>query len=217
MLLVIGDVHGYTKSYQKWLHKNTGPDQSTVQIGDMGLGFSGVGLHPMGPNHTFFRGNHDDPKKCRDHKNYRGDFGYDPNTGVFHIAGAFSIDRAYRVEGESWWRDEELSYQELTTVLELYQKYKPRFVLSHEAPAKAAQTLLLSLIGPYFADKMESSMSRTSEAMQQMLDFHQPEEWIFGHYHVDKEVHVPHYTTKFRCVGGILSSGEKPHHYELQT
>jgi hypothetical protein len=181
----------------------------------MGLGFKGVGLHPMSPNHTFFRGNHDEPVKCRAHKNYRGDFGYDMTTGIFHIAGAWSIDRAYRVEGISWWCDEELSYQELEEAIDLYKLFKPRFVLSHEAPANAAKALLLDLSGPYFAAKMACSMSRTSEAMQLMLDFHQPKEWCFGHYHVDKSFQVPGYDTKFTCVGGIMTSGEKPHTYEL--
>lgn len=216
-MIVIGDVHGFTKTYQKWLRQNLDPSIKTIQIGDMGLGFAGVGLHPMDDNHKFFRGNHDSPEKCRAHKNYLGDYGYDQSTGVFHVAGAWSIDRAWRIEGISWWYDEELSYIELDKVIELYKQSKPRFVLSHEAPSKAAKALLLDLSGPYFAAKMECSMSRTSEALQLMLDSHQPEQWIFGHYHVDKEFTVPNYTTKFRCVGGIMNSGDKPHTYELKT
>lgn len=214
MILVVGDVHGYTQAYQKFIH-NLPKDTRTIQIGDMGLGFKGVGLHPMSDNHTFFRGNHDDPKKCRAHKNYLGDYGYDPTTGVFHIAGAWSIDRAYRITGISWWPDEELSQIELQDAIDLYKGFKPRFVLSHEAPAKAAQTLLLRLSGEYFAAKMQCSMSRTSEAMQVMLDYHEPEQWIFGHYHVDKDFYVPHCKTLFHCVGGMMSSGEQPHTYEL--
>lgn len=222
-IIIVGDVHGYTKTYQKWLRHNLDPSQRSIQIGDMGLGFSGVGLDRLEANHKFFRGNHDNPAKCRAHANYLGDYGYLPDDGLFWIAGAFSIDRGYRVEGVSWWRDEELSYQELGQVIYEYKKAKPRFVLSHEAPAKVAKTLLFDLSGPYFAAKMACSMSRTSEAMQVMLDAHQPEKWIFGHYHLDKSFRVPVgdgvpgvYSTEFICVGGMMNPGEPPHTYELK-
>lgn len=100
-LILIGDVHGFTKTYQKWLRQNLDPSQRTLQIGDMGLGFAGVGLHPMEENHKFFRGNHDSPEKCRAHKNYLGDYGFLEADSLFYIAGAWSIDRAYRTEGRT--------------------------------------------------------------------------------------------------------------------
>jgi len=107
MILIIGDIHGYTKTYQKFL-KTLNPDQRTIQVGDMGLGFSRVGLPPLPDVHKFFRGNHDSPEKCRAHKNYLGDFGYLLEDNLFWLAGAFSIDRAWRVQGVSYWIDEEL-------------------------------------------------------------------------------------------------------------
>jgi hypothetical protein len=221
-LVVIGDIHGSTKTYQKWLRDNLDPSQRSVQIGDMGLGFAGVGLPapgqpPLPENHKFFRGNHDSPAKCRVHKNYLGDFGYLPEDKLFWVAGAFSIDRMFRIEGVSWWRDEELSQEELNKAIDLYVQSKPRFVLSHEAPEKAAKVLLYDLQGPYFAAKLDCAMSRTSQALQAMLDLHQPEIHIFGHYHVDKHFHVPGYSTEFICIGGIMNDGEQPHTYELDT
>src|SRR6266404_2664369 len=136
-ITIIGDVHGFTKTYQKWLRNNLDPEQRSIQIGDMGLGFAGVGLPapgqpPLGDSHKFFRGNHDSPEKCRAHANYLGDYGYLEEDGIFWVAGAFSIDRAYRIEGVSWWADEELSYAELGKATDLYREVKPRFVLSHE-------------------------------------------------------------------------------------
>ena len=215
-IIIIGDVHGYTKTYQKWLRQNLDPSQRTIQIGDMGLGFAGVGLHPMADNHKFFRGNHDNPQKCREHRNYLGDYGYLEEDGIFWIAGAWSIDRAYRVEGISWWPDEELSYDELGNAIALYEKVRPRFVLSHEAPSVAGKVLLHGQLGPYFTAKLACSMSRTAEAMQQMLDIHQPERWIFGHYHLHEEFFAPGYTTKFRVVGGMMFAGDPPKSYELK-
>jgi len=213
--ILIGDVHGFTNTYQKWLRRNLAADQHSIQLGDMGLGFKGVGLHEM-PNHKFIRGNHDNPAKCRAHKNYLGDFGYEDTSGIFYISGAFSIDRDMRVEGVSWWADEELSYDELGQAIDLYEKTKPRFVVSHECPTIAGSALLHRMNGAYFADKLACTRSRTAEAMQQMLDIHQPSEWVFGHYHIDKSFLAPSINTKFRCVGGMMEPNDKPYFYELK-
>lgn len=206
-IAIIGDVHGKTNAYTQILRR-LGPDAVSIQVGDMGLGFKGVGLPPPGTampagDHTFFRGNHDDPQKCRRHPSYRGDWGYDSTTGIFHVAGAWSIDRDYRIEGISWWPDEELSYSTLEQVIDAYVKIKPRIVLSHDCPEIVNKVLLYDLLGPYFLAKGECGKSRTCSALQAMLDAHQPEEWVFGHYHVDKQVHAPGYRTKFTCVAEL--------------
>lgn len=215
-ILIVGDVHGFTQTYTKFLERLP-EGQRTIQVGDMGLGFAGVGLSRNIPaTAKFFRGNHDEPTKCRAHSAYLGDYGFDPDTSIFHVAGAWSIDRAYRVEGKTWWADEELSYAELDKVVELYAQSKPRFVLSHECPSKTSGVMLASLMGPYFAAKGECSQSRTAQALQIMLDHHQPEEWVFGHYHLDKTFYTPGYSTKFTCVGGQMQLGDVPHWYELK-
>ena len=209
-ITIIGDVHGKTGSYIRLLRNL--PDRPSIQVGDMGLGFARVQLDPnqIFPRHRFFRGNHDDPAKCRKHPRYMGDWGYDSETSIFHVAGAWSIDRDMRIEGISWWRDEELSYEELDRAITAYQIAKPRFVLSHDCPEKANNVLLYDLLGPYFLTKQECGKSRTCGALQAMLDIHAPEEWVFGHYHVDKTFYVPGYKTKFTCVAELST-------YELET
>jgi hypothetical protein len=146
-----------------------------------------------------------------------GDYGFLPEYSLFYLAGAFSIDRDFRIEGQSWWRDEELSYRELEKAADLYSLMKPKYVLSHEAPAKAGETLLYNLIGPYFAMKGGCTQSPTAQMLQVMLENHQPEKWVFGHYHVDKKFYTPGFNTEFICVGGIMQDGEQPHSYELDT
>lgn len=203
-IICIGDVHGATNQYQKMIRQKF-QERRTVALGDMGIGFSGVGLHQMDPRHGWFRGNHDDPAKCRETHNYMGDWGriveYDGTgaAGMF-IGGGFSIDREWRVPGKTWWPDEELSYKEFGLVMADYCTLKPDFVLSHECPARAGRAMLDMLMGPYFAAKQECTHSRTAEAMQQMLEFHQPKEWVFGHYHVDRTFLIADCETKFTCV-----------------
>jgi hypothetical protein len=204
MITVIGDVHGHTDRYQKMLRQKYA-GQRTFQIGDMGIGFAGTpGLHKdiqTNGDHKWIRGNHDDPAKCRSTVGYAGDYGYLPEDKLFFLAGAFSIDRIWRTPGVSWWADEELSYTELQEAIDLYKQVKPRFVVSHEAPSNAAKIMLHSLSGDYFAAKADCTMSRTAEALQVMLDAHVPEEWVFGHYHVDKSFEFQ--GTKFTCVAEL--------------
>jgi hypothetical protein len=146
-IICIGDVHGRTDSYQKMLRQRF-RETRTVQIGDMGIGFPGSGLHKL------------------------------------------------------------LDYR----VIDMYVAIKPDYVLSHEAPSKAAAVLLHDLSGEYFATKGSCQHSRTAQALQAMLDIHQPKEWVFGHYHVSHSFCVPFYDTKFTCVSELdtheLNTGE---------
>lgn len=201
-VVCIGDVHGKTGQYQKIIRQKY-LDTPTIQLGDMGIGFPETGLHKMADHHKWFRGNHDNPAKCRKTHNYMGDYGYDWQRDIFWLAGAFSIDREWRVAGVSWWPDEELSYNELSMAIDLYGQVQPKFVVSHEAPARAGRAMLDTLMGPYFSAKAECCMSRTSEALQQMFQLHQPKEWVFGHYHVNRSFYVGDYPTKFTCVAEL--------------
>lgn len=206
MITIIGDVHGKTQQYQKMLRQRF-EGKRTIQLGDMGLGFKGVGLHEMSMDHRWFRGNHDDPEKCKMNPNYLGkdDFGY-LREGIFWLAGAYSIDHQWRTEGVSWWSGEELSHNQLQAAIDLYKQVKPKFVISHEAPEEAS-LYMLTVIQPGFRPE-KLAKSRTSAALQVMFDAHKPKEWVFGHYHLDKSFDWK--GTKFTCVNELST-------YELDT
>lgn len=207
-LICIGDVHGKTTQYQRML-RDKFQGQRTLQLGDMGIGFAGVPpirADVMGDSHRWFRGNHDDPAKCRASAGYLGDWGYLEADRLFWVAGAFSIDRAWRKPGVSWWPDEELDYETLGKAVDLYAKVKPRFVVSHEAPS-IASIYLLNMLG-IRPEKASCSQSRTAQALQNMFEIWQPEEWIFGHYHVDHSFNLK--GTKFTCIAELST-------YEIET
>lgn len=217
----IGDVHGKTPQLERLLDVEKGG--LSFQVGDMGLGFKGVKLRERDTKYfQFIRGNHDSPAACEAHPNYAGDYTYYPETGLYALGGAWSIDWEWRVEGVSWWRDEELSAEELNRALDLYVKTKPKYVVTHEAPTIVAYNMLYSLILPpatqydkdnpcYIPDKGPAykeyknkvgfANTRTSQVLQQMFDVHQPREWIFGHYHLDKSFEIN--GTKFTCVAEL--------------
>ena len=195
-ITIIGDVHGKWKEYES---KLMGIPGRSIQIGDMGMGFGGRKTLRLPGNAKWFRGNHDNPQMCREHPNYLGDYGFLPQDSLFYIAGAWSIDRAWRTPMVSWWPDEELNWQELDAALDLYIKSKPRFVISHEAPT-CASTWLLTMVAPGFRPE-KIATTRTGQAMERMLDYHKPEKWIFGHYHIDKTFDF--HGVEFKCLNEL--------------
>jgi hypothetical protein len=226
-VFAIGDVHGRIEQYRKIIRSL--PEGSfSLQLGDMGLGFKGVHLFPGGSmkkgRHFFIRGNHDSPEACRKHPCYLGDYGYLEVEKLFYLGGAWSIDKEWRIAGESWWPDEELSYAELDRAYQLYVKSKPEIVATHEAPSKAAWTMLDRLVGPskghepcptdqsvlvkgdeyaYYKQKLGCVNTRTSQALQRMFEEHQPLHHYFGHYHLTTSFKIGR--TQFHCLGELAT------------
>ena len=196
----IGDVHGHIENYLDKIRSV----ESSFQVGDIGLGFEGVFL-PKLDNHWFIRGNHDDPKVCREHHNYAGDYNYWQDKKMFYIGGAYSIDgmmrRHYQKEtGRAiWWDDEELSIHELELAYKLYASKKPEIVVSHDAPDTPANYLLNKIMLNYSIDK--KIPTRTGKILEKMFHFHQPKTWIFGHYHFDNDFIIE--GTRFICLGEL--------------
>lgn len=187
MIRILGDIHGTFGEITQACIKY--PYDTIVSVGDVGLGFPamekhhGVWLRVEGnndpesfPNNFYFiGGNHDDPRACSKYPNYLGRYGYNKELDIFYVSGGHSIDALQRTEGIDWWRDEELSYDDFSKCIELYEHIKPEIVISHECPASIQEIILKG--------KNLYGFSRTAKALQLMLDIHQPKQWYFGHYH----------------------------------
>lgn len=192
----IGDIHGDIFAYESVLNGST----ESVQIGDFGIGFLSpiqeeyvdTQLHADG-RHKFIRGNHDDPSRCKDRPGYIEDGTYDEERSILYIGGAWSIDYAWRTPGYSWWPDEELSVAELSHMHELMVHYCPRIVVTHDAPTSVAYEMFLK------GTQKKQFKTRTAEAFEGMFHRHQPELWIFGHWHEDRDMYLN--STRFVCLG----------------
>ncbi len=200
----IGDTHGRWQAYKRLIKEVP----ASIQVGDLGVGFlrtqgPNVGETYSNPPHAlmvkhnarFIRGNHDNPAACRKHSQWIADGTYDPVTETMFIGGAYSIDKAYRIPGYSWWPDEELSYAELKERINVYEMIKPKIMVTHDAPQAVAAEVIRPLLMQGFS-KFEST--RTRDAFQQMWAMHSPVLWIFGHYHVSFD-HVLQ-GTRFICL-----------------
>lgn len=188
-MLVIGDVHGKLDLYIDKVIDHEGP---TLQLGDMGFNYDALSV--LDPHqHKFFGGNHDNYDKYDDCPHSLGDFGIWNN--VFYMRGAWSIDQAYRTEGESWWRREELNYTESLECLSVYATVKPNVVITHECP---------QFLGDDLFHYQPNISTHTGLLLQQMYDEHQPERWLFGHHHKDASIYRG--PTLFQCLGELTTT-----------
>lgn len=206
MTTLIGDVHGKYRQYREIIRDK----RDTIQLGDMGVGFKKISAAPdawewlpnppydamFAGNHRFIRGNHDNPQVCARHNQWIPD-GTVENDVMF-IGGGLSIDKHLRLEGYSWWPDEELSQAEWEPVVDKYLAVKPRIMLTHECPEQAAAHLFGVLTSQGY--KLEWP-SITRQAFQAMWDGHEPELWVFGHWHQSKDAKMR--GTRFVCLNEL--------------
>ncbi len=220
-MIFIGDCHGCWNTYSYILNKmqhkggRTGIDCS-LQVGDMGMGFSdnsfgsfgGVSyIETFSKVHLFLRGNHDDPKICNNHPNYIGDWGFVEKPNIFFISGGYSVDYNYRTVGIDWWKNEELTSEEMKNALTLYAVKKPKIVVSHECPIFIKKSVVTNEL------KLKKD-SATEVLLQSMFSIHKPKYWIFGHHHQKKEIDVE--GTHFVCLDELIDGKVNNCIYEIK-
>lgn len=206
----VGDIHGKFYDYEKHSlgmgvrHNTDTVPAYSVQVGDFGIGFSSPYWHDQvnswmldNPTHRFIRGNHDNPELCKTMAGYIPDGTVEKD--VMYVGGAWSIDQAYRVEGVSWWRDEELSVHELDKLVSLFGKVKPRVMVTHDCPTSVAYEMFVSK--NLALNNFPQIKTRTGEALQAMFELHQPEFWLYGHWHYTRSADIN--GTKFQCLGEL--------------
>ena len=189
-LRVIGDVHGLYPDYKNLISNR----KYSVQVGD--FGFSYDALEDLDSNnHKIIGGNHDNYDIIKNCPNYLGDYGTANIGGVgfFFVRGEKSIDAHLRIEGTTWWRNEELSMEEGYAAVEAYTQAKPDIVISHGCPAE--------LLPHFITNELKTTPSRTSQILDSMWNVHRPKMWIFGHHHNSKRIVVEN--CEFRCLAEL--------------
>lgn len=195
---LIGDIHGEWDEYTFV----AGAVDRSIQVGDFGIGFAGPYWHDRANlfhadrRHRFIRGNHDNPTKCRQEMDGWIADGTIENDVMF-IGGAWSIDHAWRTPNVDWWVDEELSYSDLQTMIDVYDAVRPRVMITHDAP-DAATTEMFIKTGETISGGQRFE-TRTGMALQAMFEKHRPEAWYFGHWHKTKSLVME--GTTFQCLG----------------
>ena len=100
------------------------------------------------------------------------------NKKFFIFGGAESIDKKYRIEGISWWKEEIYSQAQLDNAFENLDKYNWQvdYVVTHTAPPR-----FIHAIGKFDAYYKDPTVALLKEIESKLIyDF-----WFFGHFHVD--------------------------------
>ena len=196
--VILGDVHGNVQHYKRTLDvlptiygdKNI----KTIQLGDFGFKgaydvFEKTIFDPDNPKKNMISmGNHDYYPYLN--KPYSlGNWSYDETQdySLMTIRGAFSIDRGMRREGLDWFENEEMNYEELEELFDIWCDLRPDVVVSHDIPQLVQQRIF------HFHD-----MSITRNYLQMMFEEHKPKLWLYGHYHQDKVNYFD--GTIFKCI-----------------
>lgn len=198
MTIYIGDVHGKFTPYKQIIRAHP----NTIQVGDMGVGFRRWphGEHSyQNPPHAemvkanarFIRGNHDNPAVCRRHSQYIPDGRVE--DGTMFIGGGYSMDWKFRTEDYSWWKDEQLSQEDMNVIADIYYTAKPRVMVTHDCPTTAALAIPHS---HHWDDR-----SRTERFLQALWELHKPKLWVHGHHHISVD-HVIE-GTRFVCLAEL--------------
>lgn len=207
-ILIVADFHGDISFLKIVIDKaEEYKCDAIIQLGDFGYWPSEINFPGMAPSIPiyFIDGNHEEHSRLNQTVEYtevsenvfhiaRGTFLKIGNMNCLGIGGAYSIDRHYRIEGISWFKEEEITESDLSKCLNHKDKFPLDLIFSHDIPLKLTVTKN-SYVGSY----------HTREKLDILLDNASPKYWFFGHYHLD-------YRNKFRSTEfiGLPSNIEVP-------
>ena len=194
--LILGDVHGYWQDLYTTINRarKTHPDITHIfQLGDFGDQWPGeqpfkyCNPHLQGellPFH-FLDGNHDNHPLLNTgythpsplvHYQSRGSILEIDGLRIMFFGGASSHDKNQRIEGKSWWREEKITYAQVTAALREAGPFD--LILSHEHPASV----------PYsdkrYGDQATYCGLGDRQALQALLEEFHPKFYFFGHHHM---------------------------------
>lgn len=194
-MIIIGDVHGKVHAYHRLVRLLKQP---TIQVGDFGFKASHEWhrSHMDPEQHKVLFGNHDyypmlnEPHSLGDYAfldggimAIRGAKTFDKMcaTWVWHETGEHTKEEKFEVvprhEGVDLFEwQEELDYDKCGEVIDKFQEHRPSIVISHDCPAMVRQEMMKDSNG-------EVRKSRTDHMLQNCFEKHQPDLWIYGHYH----------------------------------
>jgi len=206
-IYVTGDTHReMDRLYRFNKNNNLTKDDYLIVLGDFGFIWSGDQadcrllncIDKFKFTTLFIDGNHDNFERLYDFKKgvWNGGKIHRIRDSIFHLrrgqvfninglrfftfGGANSIDKIYRTEGISWWKEEVPNQKELiegTTNLQNHD-YTVDYVLTHECPREAFAQLKCYF--PHMHKSFGNEVKEMLSSYYYLLDF---KKWFFGHYH----------------------------------
>ena len=100
---------------------------------------------------------------------------------IFTFGGGNSIDKQWRIEGRSWWREEMPSKEEYEEGLLNLEKVgnKVDYIFTHTAPREICKRMVKKMYSG--EEELQDYLQRISET----VDF---KKWYYGHWHFDVDI-----------------------------
>lgn len=101
---------------------------------------------------------------------------------IFTFGGAESVDKQFRKEFISWWREEIPSRREFEEGIRNLEKHDMTvdYVITHTAPRD-----IIGQLNSFFGDKINDSTSEMLNYFKKSIRF---KHWFFGHFHTNKTI-----------------------------
>lgn len=126
-------------------------------------------------------------------------------TNVMFCGGADSIDKDWRIPGDSWWANEIISYADMYKLPDP-NDIKIDWIISHTCPISFKYYLDLK-----FTSKMEDP---STEYLENIFKMFNPSKWWFGHFH--KYINMKHFGCEFTCLDMISGQTKKSDSFEIK-
>lgn len=100
---------------------------------------------------------------------------------IFTFGGGFSIDKEYRIEGRSWWKEEMPSKEEYEEGLLNLEKVgnKVDYIFTHTAPREICKRMVRKMYSG------EEELQDYLQGISETVDF---KKWYYGHWHFDVDI-----------------------------
>ena len=100
---------------------------------------------------------------------------------IFTFGGGNSIDKQWRIEGRSWWKEEMPSKEEYEEGLLNLEKVgnKVDYIFTHTAPREICKRMVKKMYSG--EEELQDYLQRISET----VDF---KKWYYGHWHFDVDI-----------------------------
>ena len=111
------------------------------------------------------------------------------NKTFFVFGGAYSIDKAWRAEGVSWWPEEQPTKEEFSIGIRNLEKYNFNvdYIITHTAPQAIIERLIerqpWHIRASFKMNHQENKLMGDLGEILYKTNFHH---WYFGHWHFDQ-------------------------------
>lgn len=100
---------------------------------------------------------------------------------IFTFGGGFSIDKEYRIEGRSWWKEEMPSKEEYEEGIKNLERVNNEvdYIFTHTAPRFICERLVREIY------EGEEALQYYLAEISELVAF---KKWYYGHWHMDREI-----------------------------